>query len=126
MLKNLLEQNITHIIWAITIVVLVLILFKIWKFYRITDLDKNYKKTDLQGNVIQNCRTRNIWDYHFFPGLSRMWHSSEWQEAAGITLLLIFLGAYLYTRDQSILFVLGVNFGVVFGMQIQRSLKRGG
>jgi hypothetical protein len=58
MLKNIFEQNMDLVIGAITILLLVLIIFKIWKFYRITNLDRNYKKVDDEGNVIQNGRKR--------------------------------------------------------------------
>ena len=123
MLKTLIEQNFIHIIWAITIILLVLILFKIWKFYQITTLDKNYKKTDLKGNVIQHSRTRNIWDYHFFPGLSRLWHQSEWQVAGAASLILVFVFLWLYTRNDTVLNLIGINFGLVIGMMLEKSRK---
>lgn len=121
-MEQFLNQNATHIVWAATtiIVIGILVFFKIWKLHNVFENDRIFKKTDLKGNMIQEGKTRDIWDTNLFPGLSRIWHKSEWQEAAGMMLMLIFLSAYLYTKDQSILFVLGVNFGVLIGTQIQR------
>jgi len=124
MLKNLIEQNMTLMIGAITLLLLVLIIFKIWKFYRITDLDKNYKKVDDKENVIQCGRTRNIWDYHFFPGLSRLWHQGEWQVAGAASLILVFIFLWLYTRNDTILNMIGINFGVVIGMMLEKQRKQ--
>lgn len=123
MLKNLIEQNMSFMIGAITLLLLVLIIFKIFKFYRITDLDKNYKKVDDKGNVIQHSRTRNIWDYHFFPGLSKLWHQGEWQVAGAASLILFFAFLWLYTKNDTILNMIGINFGLVIGMMLKKGRK---
>jgi predicted acyltransferase len=122
-LTQLLQNNASQLIWSVTAIVILLIGFKIWKFYRISEIDKNYKKFDPQGNIIEQGRPRNIWDYHFFPGISQLWHRGEWQAAVAATLILAFLVAYLYTRDPLLGQLLNITLGVVIGYLIHKGGK---
>ena len=124
MLTSLFQQNTNLIIWLIAVIIIILIGFKIWKFYKITDLDKNYKKFDHERNILEEGHNRPIWDYHFFPGLSRIWHQGEWQVAAAATLILIFLFAYLYTKDSLLANLLQITLGVVIGVMIERKNRK--
>ncbi len=119
MLGDLLKKNIPHVVWSAAFLLALLICFKIYKFIRIANLDKNYREMDASGNLLKQGHNRSIWDYSFFPGLSRLWHQSEWQSAIAILILLIMLIAYLWTKDEALLSVLGINFGVVVGMMIR-------
>jgi len=124
MLTSLLQENATHIIWAVAVIIIILIAFKIFKFYRITGLDKNHKEFGPEGNFLKEGHNRPIWDYHFFPGLSRIWHQGEWQVAAAATLILIFLFAYLYTKDRLLANLLQITLGVVIGVMIERKSRK--
>jgi len=124
MLTSLLQENTTHIIWAVAVIIIILIAFKIFKFYRITGLDKNHKEFGPEGNILKEGHNRPIWDYHFFPGLSRIWHQGEWQVAAAATLILIFLFAYLYTKDRLLANLLQITLGVVIGVMIERKSRK--
>jgi len=117
---QLIEQHFSTIIICFTILIGGLIVFKVYKFKMLIALDMGWKKYE-NGNLSQECRARNIWDYSFFPGLSRLWHQSEWQTALAMFILLFLLFIYLYTKDDKLYNLLGLNFGVVIGMMIKRN-----
>lgn len=116
---QLIEQHFPTTIICFTVLIGGLIVFKFYKFKKLIELDMGWKKYE-GGNLSQERRARNIWDYSFFPGLSRLWHQSEWQTALAIFILLFLLCIYLYTKDDKLYNLLGLNFGVVIGMMIQR------
>jgi uncharacterized integral membrane protein len=111
------------IIGIVAVVIVGLIIYKIYKFHKLIELDKLYKKYNNEGILIQEARTRNIWDYHFFPGFSRLWHASEWQTAVVMAVLVVLFVIYLFTKDDKLFNLLGVNFGLVLGMMIKNRIK---
>ena len=116
MLKNILEQNFVHFVWSITIILLALIAFKIYKFWKISEIDKNYEKYNDNNKLLEKGNLRNIWDYSFFPGISRLWFKDAGTYTALILLVLFFLGTlYLITRNDTVLQFLGINVGAFFG-----------
>ena len=117
---QLIEQHFSTVIICLTILLAGLIAFKIYKFKRLIDLDKGCKKYE-NGQLAQEGRARNVWDYSFFPGLSRLWHQSEWQTALAMFILLFLFCIYLYTKDDKLFYLLGLNFGVVIGMMLKRN-----
>ena len=119
-MNQFIQQNSVVIIIAFAVIVLVLIGYKIYKFKKVTELDRAYKKYHENGQVSQEGRSRNIWDYSFFPGLSRLWHQSEWQAAVAMSILVFLLCLYLYTTDDKLFTLLGLNLGIVLGMMIKR------
>jgi hypothetical protein len=120
MLEAAIAENMGIIIVGIGILLLVLIVFKIYKFRRIVDLDRSFKKWGENGKPCQDGNPRNIWDYHFFPGISRLWHSSEWQDAIVLSILVGLFVIYLFTKDTLVSHLLTVNFGAIIGMFVKR------
>ena len=117
---QLIKQHFSTSIICFTILIGGLIAFKFYKFKKLIALDMGLKIYE-NGNLSQEGKARNIWDYSFFPGLSRLWHQSEWQTALAIFILLFLLCIYLYTKDDKLYNLLGLNFGVVIGMMIKRN-----
>jgi len=133
MLKDLILQNPIHIIWAATVILVALIIllfvfishyfkYRKYRIEKIVENDKNYKLTKPDGKV-QEGVNRNIWDYAPLPGFSRLLHQPEWPIIFAASLILIFVFLWLYTRDNAILNLLGINLGVVIGMMIQKAHK---
>ena len=118
MLK-LFEQNMSYIICSGTILLVILIAFKIYKFRRLIDQDAKYKKTDKTGNIIQETYPRPIWDYNFFPGISKLWHRSESQTLLAMLFMALLLVLYVITRADGLLNLLAINFGAFIGMMIK-------
>lgn len=113
------QQHIGKIIAFGCFLITVLTFFKIWKVRKLIELDKLYRKCRDNGQIIEETRTRNIWDYNFFPGMSKLWHFSGWQVLVAMVILLFLLLAYSFTKDDRLLNLLGVNFGIVLGMMIK-------
>jgi len=116
----IMQQNFVAILICITIILSILIGFKIYKFNKLVELDKAFKEYYENGQIKQEVHKRPIWDYHFFPGLSRLWHQSEWQIAVAMIIMIFLLCLYLYTKDNKLFTLLGLNFGVIVGMMIKR------
>lgn len=87
------------------------------------DIDEKVKIYYENGNLKQEGRGRDRWDYNIFGGLTRMWHKSEWQEFIGIVLLTVFLVIYLLKNDPAFLQLININVGVIFGMQVNKYLN---
>ena len=111
------------IIGVVSVLIAGSFIYKIYKFRKIIELDKSYKEYNNEGKIIRETRTRNIWDYHFFPGLSRLWHASEWQTAVVMAVLLVVFVVYLFTKDDKLFNLLGLNFGLVLGMMIKERIR---
>ena len=94
--------------------------FKIWKIRRMMQLDKEYKAYK-DGNLVTDGRSRNVWDYNFFPGMSKAWHMSEWQPLLAVAILLLLILVYVFTNEEKVLGFLGVNLGVILGMMLNRN-----
>jgi len=114
------QENMATIIISVSVLLLVLISFKIYKFKKLCDLDEKYKTWDNEGHQVKEGLGRNIWDYSFFPGISRLWHQSEWQTATAMLILGLLILVYIYTKDINLLNLLGVNLGIVVGMLVKR------
>lgn len=93
--------------------------YQYFKIKTMTDNDTKYKKYNEQGQLYQEGNVRPVWDYSFFPELSRLWHKGEWPELVAAVLLVTLLTIYLFTKDQEILKLLGINFGVLIGTLIK-------
>jgi len=117
---QIIQQHFGILVVCVTVLLLFLIAFKIYKFHTIAELDKAWKKFHDNGQLAEQVYCRHIWDYHFFPGLSRLWHQSEWQIAVATFVLLLLLCLYFYTKDDKLFTLLGLNFGIVIGMMIRK------
>jgi uncharacterized integral membrane protein len=123
-----LEQHIGWIIVLVAILALwilglltYIIYFKIRKIKDLMELDEKHEEHNSNGQLIVKGRTRNVWDYNFFPGLSKLWHFSGWQVLVAMVILLVLLLVYCFTKDSTLLNLLGVNFGIILGMMIQKT-----
>jgi hypothetical protein len=122
MLK-LIEQHPTMVsllaIWVMGVITLI-VAFKMWKVRRMMELDRAYKRYE-NGQLVEDGRTRSVWDYNFFPGLSKVWHMSQWQPLIAILTLVILALAFMFTKDERIGGIVGVNLGVVLGMLLKKA-----
>jgi hypothetical protein len=118
---QVIQQHFGILSVSFTVLIIAFMGFKIYKFKKMTELDKAWRKYHENGQIAQEGMTRNIWDYSFFPGISRLWYQSEWQTAVAMLILLFLLCLYLYTKDDKLFTLLGLNFGIVIGMMIKRS-----
>jgi len=108
---------------ALCLTVVIVVLIKIYKFNKMIELDKSVKRYGENGQLIQEGYPRNVWDYSFFPGLSKIWFQSEWQNLVAMVCVFAILILYLVTKDQLFRDLLGVNFGVVLGMLLEGKQK---
>lgn len=118
-MSAIIEQYMAWIIGFIFAIIFVLVIYKIYKFHKLIEYDRLYKKYNDNGQIIEETRTRNIWDYNFFPGLSKVWHFSGWQFLVAILILLFVILMYAFTKDEKLFDILGLNLGVILGMMIR-------
>lgn len=119
-----LEPHLGKIIVFVMCLIGGLTIYKFWKCRNLFELDKQFKRYNDKGEIIQETRSRNIWDYNFFPGLSKLWHISEWQILVAMVILLLLLILYLFRKDNALLNLLSVNFGILLGMMIMIKKSR--
>jgi hypothetical protein len=115
---DIINQNPLLFFISTVIIIALLIFFKIYKFKKLIDADMRYRRFE-NGQLVQEGYPRHIWDYNFFPGISRLWHASEWQQALSIFTLIIIILIYLYSNDEKLINLIGINFGVVIGMSLR-------
>ena len=121
MIKEIIEQNIGQIIWAVVILILGFGGLHIYKIRKIIDSDKSYKKINENGQLIEEGHLRSIWDYSIFPGLTKLWFDKAgWQTALALFAFVLLLIVYLFTRENILLNILGINLGVFFGMMLKK------
>jgi hypothetical protein len=122
MFERLLQEHFSVVIIIVGCLLLATIVYRGFKFNQIIKTDRAWKKYDpATGNLIEEIHKRPIWDYHIFPGLSKLFHNREWKELFAMILLCVLLFLYLYLKDDKILNLLGINFGVIIGMMIKKS-----
>jgi len=110
--------------WVVLyLTVLLVAIIKIYKFNKMIEIDKNFKQYSENGQLLQEGHLRNVWDYSFFPGLSKIWLQSEWQNLVAMVSVFTILILYLVTKDQLFRDLLSVNFGVVIGMLLEGKKK---
>ena len=118
----ILEKYFAHMIWAVVILCVFFLSCHIYKFRRIIDLDKSYKKTVKKSNseeTHEEGHPRNIWDYKFFPGLSKIFIYGRWENGAIMLLMLVLISVYLITWNDLLKTLMVANFGVIIGKMVQ-------
>ena len=118
------DQHMGKIIIIVGICFFLWICKNIWKFKRIIENDKAFRKYNNDGKIIQEVYNRPIWDYHFFPGLSKVWHMSQWQPLLAIVILVFLLVLYLFIKDDKLLNLVSVNLGTALGMMIRQKTNK--
>jgi len=130
-MAKILEQHIGWIIflgailafWILalaTYIIIRIIHFKIRKIRDLMKLDGQHEEYSPDSKLKVKGRTRDIWDYNFFPGMSKKWHFEGWKFLVAIGLVLIFLLLYMFTRDDTLSRLLGLNVGLLLGMLIKK------
>ncbi len=94
--------------------------YRMYALNKMAESDRSCRTYRENGNLAQEGKTRNVWDYSLVPGLSRLWHSSEWQLATAEALLVGLIVLYVILEDDNLFNLLGINFGVVIGMLLQK------
>lgn len=122
-MNDLSNYNITLIIILSFILIFSFIIIHLYKFKKIIEIDNNIKETDKEGNIIKQGRSRNIWDYKFFPGLSKLILGAEWHKTVILFLLVILFFLYLKTHDELFKTLLITDFGIIIGAIIEKSSK---
>jgi cbb3-type cytochrome oxidase subunit 3 len=83
------------------------------KTKRIIEADANYEKRE--DGKTEKGHVRNVWDYSFFPGFSRVLFRADWKILLAILLLIFLAVLYGIFREKEILDLLKVNVGAVIG-----------
>lgn len=113
-----LNNHIDTMIICVAILTIIMIVYKAYRFHKITELDRSWRKYHENGNLAEEIHRRPIWDYSYFPGVSKAWHQSKWQTLIAIFVLLFILILYLYTDNEKLINLLSMNLGIVLGMMI--------
>ncbi|MFH1363880.1 MAG: hypothetical protein ABIH45_06715 [Candidatus Omnitrophota bacterium] len=122
-MKELICGKFLYFFWAIVIgiatIIFVCVRYQYFKIKTMAENDSRFKKFNEQGQPIQEGVNRPVWDYSFFPEYSRLWHKGEWPQFVAAVLLVTLLTIYLFTQNQEILKLLGINFGILIGTLIK-------
>jgi hypothetical protein len=121
-MEAIFEKYFVHIIWAVVILCGFFLLCHIYKFKRIIDLDKSYKKTVKKSTceeTHEEGHPRDIWDYKFFPGFSKLFIYGRWENGAIMLLMLVLIAGYLFTLNDLLRTLVVADFGVIIGKMVQ-------
>ncbi len=85
-----------------------------------TEIDKAYKKTEEDGpkKKTQDGRSRSRWDYSSIPTLQRMGMKVDPRLILASLLLLTLTTIWLFTKEDTFLDLVKVNFGALLGSLI--------
>ncbi|MFA5359479.1 MAG: hypothetical protein WC349_00760 [Patescibacteria group bacterium] len=106
------------------ILICIFIIVKLFQFNKIIKIDENYRKYSEDGKILEQGNPRNIWDYHFFSGISKLVLGAEWHKTIILILLVILIFLYLKTKDELFKTLLITDFGIIIGAIIDKSIKK--
>ena len=87
---------------------------RIYKLKRMFENDAKYEEHNDQG-IIKKGYRRNVWDLSLFPAISKLFFEKDWKIFVACFLLIIFLALYLLTKEQWLVDLVKVNFGLIIG-----------